>query len=135
VDCQVARLSIGAANSGLTLTAAHTMLFASLHWVPSEICQAEDRCHRIGQENKVDIRYVIAKGTIDDKMFAKINRKLSVTNSILNADTDDGVGFSGEVVEFERRCSEVEEKQSQPSNDPTVSPVDALTTLDPLGLF
>ena len=135
VDCQVALLSIGAANSGLTLTAAHTMLFASLHWVPSEICQAEDRCHRIGQENKVDIRYVIAKGTIDDKMFAKINRKLSVTNSILNADTDDGVGFSGEVVEFERPCREVEEKQSQSSNDPTVSPVDTLTTLDPLGLF
>jgi|TARA_B110000879_G_scaffold92573_1_gene126752 SWI/SNF-related matrix-associated actin-dependent regulator 1 of chromatin subfamily A len=103
---RVALLSLGAANSGITLTAAHTMLFASLHWVPSEICQAEDRCHRIGQPNAVDIRYVIAQDTIDEKMFRKINQKMEITSSILNSSAEPS-NFNGTAVAFERNLDEL----------------------------
>jgi SWI/SNF-related matrix-associated actin-dependent regulator 1 of chromatin subfamily A len=42
-------LTISAGGTGLTLTAASTMLFVDLDWRPMQNAQAEDRCVRIGQ--------------------------------------------------------------------------------------
>ena len=68
-DIRVGILSITAASQGLTLTAASTILFAELHWTPSLMAQAEDRAHRIGQKNSVNIYYLHGAGTLDDSIF------------------------------------------------------------------
>lgn len=64
VRCAI--LSIMAASQGLTLTAASTIVFAELTWTPSILNQAEDRAHRIGQKNSVNIYYMNGRGTVDD---------------------------------------------------------------------
>ena len=68
----MAILSITAASTGLTLTAADTVIFAELYWTPATMLQAEDRAHRVGQKNCVNIHYLIGKNTLDDFLYNKI---------------------------------------------------------------
>ena len=44
---RIAILSIGACNSGLTLTACHHTVFCELTWTPSLLLQCEDRKFRV----------------------------------------------------------------------------------------
>ncbi|KAK9410485.1 SWI/SNF-related matrix-associated actin-dependent regulator of chromatin subfamily A-like 1 [Crotalus adamanteus] len=44
----------------------------------SVLMQAEDRAHRIGQTNSVDIHYLVAKGTADDYLWPLIEKKIRV---------------------------------------------------------
>ena len=81
---RVAVLSITAAGTGLTLTAAHTVVFAELHWTPGVLMQAEDRVHRIGQNMSVNIHYLIAHGTCDDLIWDSIAHKLQVVGRTLD---------------------------------------------------
>ena len=98
-DCRVALLSLGAANSGLNFCAASHMLFVSLHWVPAELLQAEDRIHRIGQLSSVHVRYLIAQDTVDERMWSKINGKVETTTAVLNGSS---ATFEAEETTFER---------------------------------
>jgi len=79
-SCQVALLSITAANSGITLTAASLVVFAEIYWNPGILTQAEDRAHRIGQTDSVTVQYLVAKGTADDQLWPMIQKKLDVLN-------------------------------------------------------
>ncbi|CAF4878713.1 unnamed protein product [Pieris macdunnoughi] len=87
-SCRCGVLSITAASSGLTLTAADLVLFAELHWNPGILTQAESRAHRIGRKGGVCARYLLAHGTVDDHMWPLLQNKLSVLNNVgLSKDT------------------------------------------------
>lgn len=73
---RVALLGITAAGVAVTLTACSTVWFAELFWTPAIMVQAEDRCHRIGQQARVRCLYFVAKGTLDDVLFRLLEKKL-----------------------------------------------------------
>lgn len=83
-DVRVFVGSIQAAGVGITLTASSTVVFSELDWVPANMSQAEDRCHRIGQDDNVLIQHVVVDGSIDAKMAALLVSKQRVIDAALD---------------------------------------------------
>jgi SWI/SNF-related matrix-associated actin-dependent regulator 1 of chromatin subfamily A len=79
--------SIGAAGVGHTLTAASTVIFGELDWVPANVTQAEDRCHRIGQLASVLIQHLVLEGSLDARMAQVLVDKQNIADRALDKDT------------------------------------------------
>ncbi|MBG0738684.1 ATP-dependent helicase [Paeniglutamicibacter antarcticus] len=67
--------SIGAAGFGITLTASSDTIFIETDWTPANISQAEDRAHRIGQQNTCMVTTLLATNTLDAHMRAILRNK------------------------------------------------------------
>lgn len=83
-DVRVFVGQIQAAGVGLTLTAANDVVFVESSWVPGEINQAIDRCHRIGQLNPVTATFLVVDGTIDHVMLEAVVKKEKTICETLN---------------------------------------------------
>lgn len=75
-----------AAATGLTLTAAESVLYYSNTFKLRERLQSEDRAHRIGQRKNVNYCDIITPGTIDEKLVRALRNKLDVASKILGDD-------------------------------------------------
>lgn len=67
--------NIVAAGVGLTLTAASEVIFVEGDWVPGNLSQAEDRCHRVGQKDTVFVRHLVVEDTLDAVMARAVVSK------------------------------------------------------------
>jgi len=85
--------TIASAGEGLTLVEASYAVFFDLHWNPAKIWQAEDRIHRIGQKNKVNIYNFVMKDTVEEKILQKLEEKRKMIENVI-----DGVERSEEEV-------------------------------------
>ncbi|CAM6099985.1 unnamed protein product [Calypogeia fissa] len=71
---------------GLNLTAADTVVFMEHDWNPMRDLQAMDRAHRLGQRRVVNVHRLIMRGTLEEKVMSLQRFKLSVANTIINAE-------------------------------------------------
>lgn len=83
-SCRVAVCSLRAARLGITLTAASDVAFFELGWTPGEHDQAEDRVHRIGQQNACMAYYLLAERTIMGKIASVIDSKRGVIAGLID---------------------------------------------------
>jgi SWI/SNF-related matrix-associated actin-dependent regulator 1 of chromatin subfamily A len=62
---------------------ASVVVFAEYTWTPGDLVQAEDRAHRIGQARSVNIYMLHVKGSIDDLIWQKLQRKLEHVGQVM----------------------------------------------------
>lgn len=82
--CKVLIGTIGAAGTGLTLTAASYVFFLDLPWTYANYDQACCRAYRIGTKSTVNIISLNARGTIDDKIWKLIHTKKDMSDFIVD---------------------------------------------------
>lgn len=82
-DIEVFLISLKAGGSGLNLVGADMVVHYDPWWNPAVEEQATDRVYRIGQENSVQIIKLIAKGTIEEKIFELQKEKLEMIDMII----------------------------------------------------
>lgn len=88
--CRLFVGSIRAAGVGLTLTAASHVVFLELDWSPASMAQAEDRCHRVGQKNCVQVQYYVFRDTIDEWIARQlVQKEIMVDMALRHYSTDD----------------------------------------------
>lgn len=74
-DCKVVVGTTGALGTGLTLTAASTVIFLDEPWNRATKDQAEDRAHRIGTTGTVRIVTIVAKDSVDEGVYNLVQKK------------------------------------------------------------
>ncbi|HEY6795629.1 MAG TPA: DEAD/DEAH box helicase [Kineosporiaceae bacterium] len=76
-------LSLRAAGTGLTLTAANHVLHLDRWWNPAVEDQATDRAFRIGQRRDVQVRRLVCAGTIEERIDELLSGKRALARAAL----------------------------------------------------
>ena len=99
-EAPVIVLSIQAAKTGHTLTAAQDIVFVELPWTPADLDQTYSRLHRIGQKGSVTATYLLTEGTIDEEIYSLIEKKRGVVNAAGEGGEFAGSSASQLVMKF-----------------------------------
>lgn len=95
-------ISLKAGGTGLNLTGADVVIHFDPWWNPAVEEQASDRAHRIGQKKSVEIIKLIARGTIEEKIYELQEKKKQIINDIIN-DKNSDKNILSKITEDELR--------------------------------
>lgn len=80
--------TIGALGTSHTLTVARNVIFYDSPWNPSDIEQAEDRCHRPGTTDTVFVHTLITRNTIDETVHNVLSKKEGTAKYLVDNELD-----------------------------------------------
>jgi superfamily II DNA or RNA helicase len=86
-------VSLKAGGTGLNLTAADHVFLLDPWWNPAVEDQAADRAHRIGQDRPVMVYRMVAKDTVEERIFALQGKKRALADVALG-DADHAGGIT-----------------------------------------
>lgn len=86
-------VSLKAGGTGLNLTAADHVFLLDPWWNPAVEDQAADRAHRIGQDRPVMVYRMVAKDTVEERIFALQSKKRALADVALG-DADHAGGIT-----------------------------------------
>lgn len=84
-SCRVMVIST-AGGVGIDLFSASDIIMVERQWTPAMEEQVEARLHRIGQKNPVNAYYIVARGTVDEKLSRIVDLKRGVIGQVISQD-------------------------------------------------
>ncbi|KAF8792571.1 transcription activator BRG1-like [Argiope bruennichi] len=78
-------LSTRAGGLGLNLQAADTVVIFDSDWNPQQDLQAQDRAHRIGQQNEVRVLRLVTVNSVEERILAAAKYKLNLDEKVIQA--------------------------------------------------
>lgn len=97
-NCRLFAAQIKSGGVGITLTAASHLAVLEFPWDPGSLVQAEDRCHRIGQTQTVNIYYLVAANTLDEHLARLLAQKQSVLDAMIDGIPDTSPSILSELI-------------------------------------
>lgn len=91
-------LSLKAGGTGLTLTAADTVILYDPWWNPQVERQAMDRAHRIGQTKSVNVYKLVTQNAVEEKVVALQERKQAIFDAIMQENAEAMAALTWEDV-------------------------------------
>jgi SWI/SNF-related matrix-associated actin-dependent regulator 1 of chromatin subfamily A len=79
--------AVGTGVDGLQDAASHGV-FINFPWESASCYQAEDRLHRIGQNNPVNVYYMVAENTIEHELIKLIDQKDKIVKEVIDGESD-----------------------------------------------
>jgi SNF2 family DNA or RNA helicase len=76
-------LSLKAGGYGLNLTQANQVIHFDEWWNPAAQDQATDRAYRIGQVRNVQVRKLLCRGTLEERIHELLMKKREIADSIV----------------------------------------------------
>ncbi len=76
-------ISLKAGGTGLNLTGADVVIHYDPWWNPAVMNQATDRAHRFGQDKSVQVIYLVAKDSIEEKIIELHTRKQELFSAVI----------------------------------------------------
>jgi len=98
-EADVFLISLKAGGTGLTLTAADTVIHYDPWWNPAVEDQATDRAHRIGQDKPVFVYRLVADGTVEDRMLDLQARKRQLAAALHDGGGDSPGALTEDDIE------------------------------------
>ena len=80
--------TVGALGTSHTLTVARNVIFYDSPWNPADIEQCEDRCHRPGTTNSVNVYTLVTKDTVDERVHEILSKKEGTAKYIVDNNLD-----------------------------------------------
>lgn len=91
-------ISLKAGGTGLNLVGADTVIHVDPWWNPAVEEQATDRAYRIGQTKNVHVIKLLAKDTIEEKIYRLQKKKQHLADSVIDPNADLGSRLSREEL-------------------------------------
>lgn len=99
-------VSLKAGGFGLNLTGADIVVHFDPWWNPAVEEQATDRAHRIGQTKTVEVIKLVARGTVEEKVFKLQEKKRKmIEDVVMSSNADDLIVSSLTKDDFEELFS------------------------------
>jgi len=109
-------LSTRAGGLGLNLQAADTVVIFDSDWNPHQDLQAQDRAHRIGQQNEVRVLRLVTVNSVEERILAAAKYKLNLDEKVIQAGMFDQKSTGTERRQFLQailQSDEVDEEEDE----------------------